>query len=114
MASLFEKFHAQIDKSQNIYFVTKVLNYSSEYGIRLKSYTVENIVGDPQSFPKYGDFVTSLVLRTYGSWWAKAPMTNKPIGQPVDGFTSQDFIEVLFETQLYPTEVQIYETFNPG
>ncbi|KAI6661565.1 F-box/LRR-repeat protein 4-like [Oopsacas minuta] len=94
-------------------FVKEVLNYSSEYG-RFQAYTVSNIVGEPRRYPKYGDFVSSMVLRTYGKWWKTAPMASKPFGVPHEGVESQDFLEVLFDKQVYPKEVRFYETYNPG
>lgn len=104
-----------IDQGETIQYVKEVLNYSSEYGnSNNRSYVISNIIGEPQRYPNYGDFVTSMVLRTYGQWWKRAPMARRPFGIPHDGVESQDFLEVLFPTQVYPREVRFFETFYPG
>lgn len=53
-------------------FVSGVVDFSSQYGgenPRSFSYSVSNILGEPQIFPKYGDFTQAAVMRTYGPWW---------------------------------------------
>ena len=103
------------DQGETIQFVKEVLNYSSEYGNSTnRSYVISNIIGEPQRYPNYGDFVTSMVLRTYGQWWKRAPMARQPFGIPHDGVESQDFLEVLFPKQVYPSELRFFETFYPG
>ena len=107
--------HFEVQPGDTLDFVEEVLNYSSEYGKHTnRSYTISNIKGEPQRYPSYGDFVTSMVLRTYGVWWKKAPMACRPFGKPHKGVVSQDFLEVLFNRQVFPKEVRIFETFNPG
>lgn len=53
-------------------YAAGILDYSSQYGgenPRSFSYSVSNVVGEPQIFPKYGDFTQAAVMRTYGPWW---------------------------------------------
>ena len=107
--------HFEVQPGDVLSFVEDVLNYSSEYGKQTnRSYTISNIKGEPQRYPEYGDFVTSMVLRTYGVWWRRSPMASLRFGEPQKGVVSQDFLEVLFHCQVYPREVRIFETFNPG
>ncbi len=93
-------------------FVQDVLEFSSQYGKEnSNSYTVANIRSRPHYFPKYGDFLESCVLRTYGPWWPtvdKIPIPAQPL------FISTDFIEVQFEHKLLIESVVVYETYNPG
>ena len=55
-----------------------------------------------------------LVQRTYGPWWSNLYSSiNVPINaRPL--FTSEDFVEVVFEHRLLIESVIIYETYNPG
>ena len=115
MSNTMDLSHFEVQPGDVLNFVEGVLNYSSEYGKHTnRSYTISNICGEPQRYPSYGDFVTSMVLRTYGVWWKKAPMASLPFGKSNKRVVSQDFLEVLFHSQLYPKEVRIFETFNPG
>jgi len=48
-------------------YVSSVGNFSSQYGANTStSYVIANIIGEPSSYPSYGDFIQSCVLRTYG------------------------------------------------
>lgn len=74
-------------------FVSDIVDFSSQYGKECsKSYTVFNLRGAPNHFPKYGDFLESCVLRTYGPWWLDLPstirisVTNQPL------YISTDFV----------------------
>lgn len=43
--------------------VNEVVDFSSQYGSDLsRSYTVANVVGETNIYPKYGDFTQSLVF----------------------------------------------------
>jgi F-box/leucine-rich repeat protein 4 len=74
-------------------FVLDIVDFSSQYGKEFsKSYTIANLRSAPNHFPRYGDFLESCVLRTYGPWWLDSPSNiNVPISaKPL--FISQDFI----------------------
>ncbi|XP_073955874.1 F box and leucine-rich-repeat gene 4 isoform X2 [Choristoneura fumiferana] len=96
-------------------FVQHVEDFSSQYGSEISvSYTAFNLRGPPSNFPDYGDYPQAFVMRTYGTWWEDAPsaqddfmpQNNRPIA-------SQDFV-VSFEKAVYPLEVSVFETYNPG
>jgi len=56
-------------------FVVGVVDFSSQYGgenPRSFSYSVGNLLGEPQIFPKYGDYTQAAVMRTYGPWWERS------------------------------------------
>ncbi|XP_066993757.2 F-box/LRR-repeat protein 4 isoform X2 [Anabrus simplex] len=54
-------------------------------------------------------------MRTYGRWWNEAPSrTSTFMPQSVGEIDSQDFIDIEFEQPVYPCEINIYETYNPG
>lgn len=107
-------------KQSNLVFVEQyvmnVLGFSSQYGSDVSiSYTAYNITGKPSKFPEYGDFPQAFVMRTYGKWWSEAPSglcTIMP--QSVGKFDSQDFIDLEFEEAVYPYQVNVFETYNPG
>ncbi|XP_028415668.1 F-box/LRR-repeat protein 4-like [Dendronephthya gigantea] len=104
-----------IFKSLKRQAVSKVLDFSSQYGSEdSRSYTVDNIVGETHNYPDYGDFTQALVFRTYGTWWNQCPSTPKYFQYTNFNFISQDFIDIQFNEAVYPTEVEIYETYNPG
>ena len=43
--------------------VNEVLDFSSQYGSdHSRSYTVDNVVGETNNFPHYGDFTQTLVF----------------------------------------------------
>ena len=96
--------------------VKEVLDFSSQYGSdQSRSYTVHNIVGETNNYPHYGDFTQTLVFRTYGTWWDQCPSTPKPFKKYTNfSFISQDFVDVQFNDAVYPTEIEIFETYNPG
>ncbi|CAF0707679.1 unnamed protein product [Brachionus calyciflorus] len=98
-------------------FVHNVLDFSSQYGKEhSRSYTVSNIRGGITNFPRYGDFLESCVMRTYGPWWQECNYLDQNIKQKIQQplFISQDFIEVEFELKCFINSVAIYENFNPG
>ncbi|XP_077293273.1 F box and leucine-rich-repeat gene 4 isoform X2 [Arctopsyche grandis] len=97
-------------------FVRAVLHFNSQYGSDISvSYSAMNLCGKPSNFPDYGDFPQSLVTRTYGKWWNEAPSAQKDYQpQNNDTIVSNDFVEILFQTEVYPTGIRIYETYNPG
>ncbi|XP_050556330.1 F-box/LRR-repeat protein 4 isoform X3 [Spodoptera frugiperda] len=97
-------------------FVHNVEDFSSQYGSEISvSYTAFNLRGPPSNFPDYGDYPQAFVMRTYGTWWEEAPSAQKDyMPQNASAITSQDFVEVSFEKAVYPLEVSIFETYNPG
>ena len=49
-------------------FVERVTDFSSQYGAAASiSYTVPNLAGEPQVYPKYGDFTQAAVFVSYFS-----------------------------------------------
>ncbi|KAK7109402.1 F-box/LRR-repeat protein 4-like isoform X1 [Littorina saxatilis] len=98
-------------------FGQDVTDFSSQYGAESRmTYAAQNLAGNYNIYPNYGDFTQACVFRTYGPWWRMAPSAFKPYRKTPTavGFESEDYIEVLFEERLYPIAVQIYETYNPG
>ncbi|KAH8375782.1 hypothetical protein KR200_006425 [Drosophila serrata] len=97
-------------------YVLGVLDFSSQYGIDYSiSYTAANVIGRPTKYPAYGDYPETFTMRTYGDWWKRAPSATREIqAQNLPKLATQDYIVVYFEEFVVPTEVAIYETFNPG
>ncbi|XP_052747660.1 F-box/LRR-repeat protein 4 isoform X2 [Galleria mellonella] len=97
-------------------FVQDVEDFSSQYGSEISvSYTAFNLRGPPSNFPDYGDYPQAFVMRTYGTWWDEAPSASKNyMPQNNNAYTSQDFVEVSFKEAVYPLEVSVFETYNPG
>ncbi|XP_017063674.1 F-box/LRR-repeat protein 4 isoform X2 [Drosophila eugracilis] len=97
-------------------YVLGVLDFSSQYGIDYSiSYTAANVIGRPTKFPAYGDFPETFPMRTYGDWWQRAPSATREIQpQNLPKLETHDYIVVDFEEFVVPTEVAIFETFNPG
>lgn len=53
--------------------------------------------------------------RTYGKWWDLAPSRAIDImPQTLNEHVSQDFIVMQFEDFVYPSQIYIFETYNPG
>ena len=51
------------DSSVAHFFVNDIIDFSSQYGKEgSKSYTVYNVKGGTNHFPRYGDFLESCVL----------------------------------------------------
>ncbi|XP_063536179.1 F-box/LRR-repeat protein 4 [Cydia strobilella] len=97
-------------------FVQYVEDFSSQYGSEISvSYTAFNLRGPPSNFPDYGDYPQAFVMRTYGTWWEEAPSAQEDyMPQNNRSIPSQDFVEVSFEKAVYPVEVSVFETYNPG
>ncbi|XP_025995379.2 F-box/LRR-repeat protein 4 isoform X1 [Solenopsis invicta] len=97
-------------------FVKKVHSFSSQYGGNGSiSYAASNIIGGPNIFPNYGDFVQAFAMRTYGPWWDKASSRSIDyMPQNNMGVVSQDYINIEFYEAVYPIRVSIYEVYNPG
>lgn len=97
-------------------FVHNVVDFSSQYGSDYSiSYTAFNITGKPCKYPDYGDFPETYAMRTYGDWWDKTPSSTEEImPQNFNSIPTHDFIVVEFEEFVYPREISIYETYNPG
>ncbi|XP_068633432.1 F-box/LRR-repeat protein 4 [Battus philenor] len=97
-------------------FVQNVEDFSSQYGSEISvSYTAFNLRGPPSNFPDYGDYPQAFVMRTYGKWWDEAPSFQEDyMPQNSRSIQSQDYVEVSFERDVYPLEVAVFETYNPG
>lgn len=113
------KLQSQSKDDQGYYlgqYVLGVLDFSSQYGIDYSiSYTATNLIGRPTKFPSYGDYPETFTMRTYGDWWQCAPSSTREIQpQNLPSLPTHDFIVVCFEKFVVPTEVAIFETFNPG
>ncbi|EDW82748.2 uncharacterized protein Dwil_GK24976 [Drosophila willistoni] len=109
----------QQEQDQGYYleqYVLGVLDFSSQYGIDYSiSYTASNVIGRPTKFPAYGDYPETFTMRTYGDWWQRAPSATRDIQpQNMPPIDTHDYIVVYFEEFVVPTEVAIFETFNPG
>lgn len=78
------------------------------------SYTMWNLAGVPNVFPSSGDFTQTAVFRTYGTWWDQCPSAPVPFKRTPANFQSQDYVELAFEQQVYPTAVHVLETYHPG
>ncbi|KAL9967950.1 hypothetical protein ACROYT_G026265 [Oculina patagonica] len=95
--------------------VKKVVSFSSQYGGEgSKSYTAGNLAGEDYNFPGYGDFTQAFVLRSYGPWWDLVPSFRAPFNKSRKNFISEDFVDLQFADFVYPTKIEIVETYNPG
>ncbi|XP_027048979.1 F-box/LRR-repeat protein 4-like [Pocillopora damicornis] len=95
--------------------VEKVVFFSSQYGSdKSKSYTAANLAGKFYNYPNYGDFTQAFVLRSYGPWWEMSPSFRAPIDKSRRKLNSEDFVDLQFEESVYPTKIEILETYNPG
>ncbi|XP_052689658.1 uncharacterized protein LOC128167784 [Crassostrea angulata] len=72
-------------------WVSSVSNFSSQYDST--GWSAEQVIGPPKVYPKHGDIRGA---------WASGTKTNN------------EFIEVVFLQKVYPTEINIYETYNAG
>ncbi|XP_015236303.1 PREDICTED: F-box/LRR-repeat protein 4 isoform X3 [Cyprinodon variegatus] len=78
------------------------------------SYTMWNLAGVPNVYPSSGDFTQTAVFRAYGKWWEQCSSAPLPFRRTPDSFHSQDYIELGFEEPVYPTAVEVFETYYPG
>ncbi|XP_051054534.1 F-box/LRR-repeat protein 4 isoform X2 [Phodopus roborovskii] len=98
-----------------VQYAKEVVDFSSHYGSENSmSYTMWNLAGIPNVFPSSGDFTQTAVFRTYGTWWDKCPSASLPFRRTPSSFQSQDYVELTFEQQVYPTAVHVLETYHPG
>ncbi|NXQ86542.1 FBXL4 protein, partial [Nyctibius grandis] len=98
-----------------VQYAKEVLDFSSHYGSENSmSYTMWNLAGIPNVYPSSGDFTQTAVFRTYGTWWDHCPSARLPFKRTPPTFCSQDYVELAFEEQVYPTAVHILETYHPG
>ena len=72
--------------------VSRVIDFSSEHHRDVLA--ANQIVGAPKVFPQHGGKI--------GGAWAQGEMSD------------DEFIVVEFPTNVFPDEIQIYETFNAG
>ncbi|CAI9164289.1 unnamed protein product [Rangifer tarandus platyrhynchus] len=98
-----------------VQYAKEVVGFSSHYGSENSmSYTMWNLAGVPNVFPSSGDFTQTAVFRTYGTWWDQCPSAPVPFKRTPENFQSQDYVELAFEQQVYPTAVHVLETYHPG
>ncbi|XP_052032110.1 F-box/LRR-repeat protein 4 [Apodemus sylvaticus] len=98
-----------------VQYAKEVVDFSSHYGSENSmSYTMWNLAGVPNVFPSSGDFTQTAVFRTYGTWWDQCPSASLPFRRTPSSFQSQDYVELTFEHQVYPTAVHVLETYHPG
>lgn len=98
-----------------VQYAKEVVDFSSHYGSENSmSYTMWNLAGVPNVFPSSGDFTQTAVFRTYGTWWDQCPSSSLPFKRTPPNFQSQDYVELTFEQQVYPTAVHVLETYHPG
>lgn len=98
-----------------VQYAKEVVDFSSHYGSENSiSYTMWNLAGVPNVFPSSGDFTQTAVFRTYGTWWDQCPSASLPFRRTPSNFQSQDYVELTFEQQVYPTAVHVLETYHPG
>uniref|UniRef100_H3CEA0 F-box and leucine-rich repeat protein 4 n=1 Tax=Tetraodon nigroviridis TaxID=99883 RepID=H3CEA0_TETNG len=96
-------------------YAKEVLDFSSHYGSENSmSYTMWNLAGVPNVYPSSGDFTQTALFRAYGTWWEQCASAPPPFRRTPKGFCSQDYIEVGFEEPVYPTGVDVLETYYPG
>ncbi|XP_052002174.1 F-box/LRR-repeat protein 4-like isoform X2 [Xyrauchen texanus] len=93
----------------------EVLDFSSHYGSENSmSYTMWNLAGVPNVYPSSGDFTQTAVFRTYGGWWEQCISAVPPFCRTPPNFHSKDYLELAFEEPVYPTAVEVLETYHPG
>lgn len=98
-----------------VQYAKEVVDFSSHYGSENSmSYTMWNLASVPNVFPSSGDFTQTAVFRTYGTWWDQCPSASLPFKRTPPNFQSQDYVELAFEQQVYPTAVHVLETYHPG
>ncbi|XP_041963161.1 F-box/LRR-repeat protein 4 isoform X1 [Alosa sapidissima] len=96
-------------------YAKEVVDFSSHYGSENSmSYTMWNLAGAPNVYPSSGDFTQTAVFRTYGRWWERCPSAGAPYRRTPRSFHSRDFLELAFEEPVYPTAVEVLETYHPG
>ncbi|XP_030755824.1 F-box/LRR-repeat protein 4 [Sitophilus oryzae] len=96
-------------------YVNDVWAYSSRYNnIGSYSYAPINLIGKYERYPAYGDFPETYFLRTYGKWWKQSGSSQKCYRfQDCDKLV-EDFVIVGFGCAVIPTDICIYEIYNPG
>ncbi|XP_008117345.1 F-box/LRR-repeat protein 4 [Anolis carolinensis] len=98
-----------------VQYAKEVLDFSSHYGSENSmSYTMWNLAGTPNVYPSSGDFTQTAVFRTYGTWWEMCPSSRAHFTRTPPDFHSQDYVELAFEEQVYPTAIRVLETYHPG
>ncbi|XP_076838215.1 F-box/LRR-repeat protein 4 isoform X2 [Brachyhypopomus gauderio] len=96
-------------------YAKEVLDFSSHYGSENSmSYTMWNLAGVPNVYPSSGDFTQTAVFRTYGRWWETCASAPARFHRTPRSFHSRDYLELAFEEPVYPTAVEVLETYHPG
>jgi hypothetical protein len=75
-------------------FAERVINFSSEYTEAPGPWSSFVILGNPDTYPEYGDIQTA--------WAPKSPNAKA------------EYITVGFSRKQYVNSIKIYETYNPG
>ncbi|MBL7875717.1 MAG: hypothetical protein JNL53_08635 [Cyclobacteriaceae bacterium] len=73
-------------------YASKVIRFSSQY--TSTSWSASQALGEPDTYPKYGDFTTA---------WASLTEDEK-----------REYLELGFDTLQTVKKIEIYETWNPG
>ncbi|KAM7303011.1 hypothetical protein ISCGN_018519 [Ixodes scapularis] len=98
--------------------VSEVTGFSCQYGsYNSISYVAVNVVGSPQVYPEYGDFAETFSTRSYGPWWLEQSLSYRHFVVPLPKgrvVRSLDYLEVGFDYEMYPKDIKVYETYNPG
>ncbi|GCC24203.1 F-box/LRR-repeat protein 4 isoform X1 [Chiloscyllium punctatum] len=98
-----------------VQYAKEVVDFSSQYGSENSlSYTMWNLSGLPNVYPSSGDFTQTAVFRTYGRWWESCPSSPPPFRRTPRSFHSQEYVELAFEEAVYPTAIDVLETYHPG
>jgi hypothetical protein len=105
---LLEDLHRATDRVKNCIYdpysvsksyhkcqwVSQVVEVASEYSSGVGSWGADNLVGPPQTFPRYGDISTA---------WA-----------PLNSSGYQEFLHLKYQTPVHVCGVDVFETWNPG
>jgi len=84
-----------VSKSHHLMqWVEKVIAVASEYSTGVGSWGADNLVGPPQTFPRYGDISTAWAPLTYSG--------------------SEEFLHLKFTRAVHICGVDVFETWNPG
>ncbi|GCB66234.1 F-box/LRR-repeat protein 4 isoform X1 [Scyliorhinus torazame] len=98
-----------------VQYAKEVVDFSSQYGSENSlSYTMWNLSGLPNVYPSSGDFTQTAVFRTYGRWWESCPSSPLRFRRAPRSFRSQEYVELVFEEAVYPTAIDVLETYHPG
>ena len=96
-------------------WVSTVNDFSSQYGSENSiSYSMYNMAGESSVYPSYGDFTKASVLRTYDTWWKTCPSAVQQLDKRPKPRKNEDYVNLSFEVKVFPEQIDIFETYNPG